>query len=425
MFRHTTRSPARHRLLRRLVVPVLVLGLVAGGFMAGLRSGVQKDMAYFWVKEAKIQVSHVWHQWRERLSGGADVSKLKEHDEIKVFTANDFSLELMHLTRYGTTEKTAGFVSSDAEMPVKFEQASLQDWWTQEQWETFVDGAKPTLLRGGGLKQIFRHDQQTLALITLEGDNRCRFAALINVTARKEVFRAPCLPPVDELDFSSIGGAWTPVSGGILMSLGTPSDDPRVARLAQDAASPYGKVLFFKDERLKRGASQPSDFSIHSLGHRNPQGMVDINHRLYSIDHGPKGGDEINRLEEGANYGWPLYSLGSSYQGKPHDPQGPSDRFRAPLSAFVPSVAPSDITACPTALAQRYAPLNCVLITTLRGMSLIIGLIDEQDRVLSLERIPVDMRLREFVRLADDRIAVATDGYGVFEIAIADMAVRH
>ena len=85
---------------------------------------------------------------------------------------------------------------------------------------------------------------------------------------------------------------------------------------------------------------------IWSYGHRNIQGMAvhPITGDIYVHEHGPAGGDEVNRPEPGANYGWPLASYGEHYWGDPipddHEGQG----FVEPLHYWTPSIAPSGMT---------------------------------------------------------------------------------
>jgi glucose/arabinose dehydrogenase len=92
----------------------------------------------------------------------------------------------------------------------------------------------------------------------------------------------------------------------------------------QDLATPWGKI-----HRVNDDGSIPEDNpflgregvydSIYTYGHRSPQGLeFDIeNGQLWGTEHGPRGGDEVNRLLPGSNYGWPLYSLGMDYDGTP------------------------------------------------------------------------------------------------------------
>lgn len=100
------------------------------------------------------------------------------------------------------------------------------------------------------------------------------------------------------------------------------SEDQRV--LAQDPGTTYGKVV-----RINLDGSIPEDNpfvdqegaigSIFSLGHRNIQGAAfhPETGELWIVEHGPQGGDELNLIEEGANYGWPVVSYGENYDGTP------------------------------------------------------------------------------------------------------------
>ena len=92
----------------------------------------------------------------------------------------------------------------------------------------------------------------------------------------------------------------------------------------QDLSTPWGKI-----HRVNDDGSIPEDNpfanrdevyrSIYTYGHRSPQGLEfdTANGELWGSEHGPRGGDEVNRLLPGRNYGWPLYSLGMNYDGTP------------------------------------------------------------------------------------------------------------
>ena len=105
---------------------------------------------------------------------------------------------------------------------------------------------------------------------------------------------------------------------------------------AQDPESDLGKIHSID---LATG-----DNEILTIGHRNPQGLTrTAAGELISSEHGPKGGDEINLIVPGENYGWPEVSLGTLYEqytfpSKPLDPSKVHGGYRAPLMAFVPSV---------------------------------------------------------------------------------------
>ncbi len=82
---------------------------------------------------------------------------------------------------------------------------------------------------------------------------------------------------------------------------------------------------------------------IYSLGHRNPQGMVFVaaDGALYAHEHGSKGGDELNRIERGANYGWPVTTGGVDYTGARITPYARREGITAPLVEWTPSTAPA------------------------------------------------------------------------------------
>ena len=120
---------------------------------------------------------------------------------------------------------------------------------------------------------------------------------------------------------------------------------------AQNPSNHLGKIV-----RLNRDGSVPPDnplvgqkgaaAEIYSLGHRNVQGIVfDIeNGRLYSHEHGPRGGDELNLIQPGQNYGWPLATFGVDYTGARISPYTELPGLVAPLLHWTPSVAPASLT---------------------------------------------------------------------------------
>jgi glucose/arabinose dehydrogenase len=83
--------------------------------------------------------------------------------------------------------------------------------------------------------------------------------------------------------------------------------------------------------------------AIYSYGHRNPQGM-EINpftNQIWSHEHGPKGGDEINIIKKGKNYGWPIISYGVNYSGTKFTEITEKEGMEQPLHYWTPSIAPS------------------------------------------------------------------------------------
>jgi len=120
---------------------------------------------------------------------------------------------------------------------------------------------------------------------------------------------------------------------------------------AQDKASDLGKIV-----RINTDGSIPSDNpfigvdgvrpEIYSLGHRNPQGLHfdSVSGTLWSHEHGPKGGDELNLIKPGKNYGWPIATTGIDYNGAMITPFKSYKGMEPFVKDWVPSIAPSGLT---------------------------------------------------------------------------------
>lgn len=105
---------------------------------------------------------------------------------------------------------------------------------------------------------------------------------------------------------------------------------------AQDSGSDLGKIV--------RMNPDGSDAEHWSLGHRNPLGIAfDADGRLWSSEMGPQGGDELNLIEQGGNYGWPEASNGSHYGGGEISDHRAGDGFVAPKVWWNPSVSPGSL----------------------------------------------------------------------------------
>src|SRR5690606_36143508 len=106
---------------------------------------------------------------------------------------------------------------------------------------------------------------------------------------------------------------------------------------AQDTAVSYGKTYLID---LRTGTVER-----FTMGHRNPQGLyIDPSGTVWSTEHGPRGGDELNRLVRGGNYGWPIVTYGVNYGATawPMNPrQGTHEGYDRPVYAWVPSIAVS------------------------------------------------------------------------------------
>ena len=134
--------------------------------------------------------------------------------------------------------------------------------------------------------------------------------------------------------------------GFLFMTVG----DRGQEKLAQDLSSHMGKLL-----RLDENGETPSDNpftknkkakpEIYSYGHRNPQGLFihPATGKIYLQEHGPKGGDEINLIVKGKNYGWPIITYGRSYMGFKIGEGTHKEGMEQPIKYWTPSIAPSSL----------------------------------------------------------------------------------
>jgi glucose/arabinose dehydrogenase len=120
---------------------------------------------------------------------------------------------------------------------------------------------------------------------------------------------------------------------------------------AQDLSNSHGKI-----HRIKDDGTIPADNpfvntpnavkSIWTYGNRNPQGMIfdKANNRLWQVEHGPMGGDELNLVEKGKNYGWPVITYGVNYDGTPITNITQKEGMEQPKHYWVPSIATCGMT---------------------------------------------------------------------------------
>jgi glucose/arabinose dehydrogenase len=133
------------------------------------------------------------------------------------------------------------------------------------------------------------------------------------------------------------------LDGTLYVTVGERNDPPT----AQDLNLHNGSIV-----RIAKDGSVPPDNpfvdnpearpEIWSYGHRNPQGAtLDLDGNLLDVEHGARGGDEINRIEPGANYGWPVISYGTKYSGGKIGEGTAKEGMEQPAFFWDPSIAPS------------------------------------------------------------------------------------
>jgi glucose/arabinose dehydrogenase len=185
---------------------------------------------------------------------------------------------------------------------------------------------------------------------------------------------------------------------------------------AQDLQSHLGKVI-----RLNKDGTVPPDNpfvgradakrEIWSYGHRNIQGAAiePATGKLWTIEFGPAGGDELNRPEPGKNYGWPLVSWGNHYSGAdiPDPPTRPD--LADAVKYWNPAINPSGMIFYTGTLFAKWK--NDLLIASL-GTPGIVRLTIVNGKVANEQRIELNERVRDIEQAPDGSIYVATDESG-------------
>ncbi len=149
---------------------------------------------------------------------------------------------------------------------------------------------------------------------------------------------------------------------------------------------------------------------IYSYGHRNPQGLVFDRGALWLHEHGPRGGDELNRVLPGANYGWPLISHGVNYSGTPVGTgRSAMAGMEQPLLYWVPSIAPSGLIRYRGHRFPRWR--GDFFVGALAGRHL-RRVIMRDDEVIGQEELLTDLnqRIREVRQDGAGYIHLLTDG---------------
>lgn len=270
----------------------------------------------------------------------------------------------------------------------------------------------------GGVRALFSLGERIIVYAAWYVDD-CAHAGLFDASSLELMFQLECLPVEHLTNLDGVGGGWARVDDNvILLATGTPttaSVDSAINLQAQQDDSYWGKTLMLTETN---GAI---DVEIFTSGHRNPQGMLNLEGVMIAVEHGPKGGDEINILEPGDNFGWPFTSLGSEYNGALINNSFTSPIIsKPPLFSFVPSIGISDISQCPDSYLNSIAPLNCILVSSMRDGSLYFVVLENFDSVLYTERLHIGPRIREILTKGNI-IYAATDWDGLFIFNFEDL----
>jgi aldose sugar dehydrogenase len=171
------------------------------------------------------------------------------------------------------------------------------------------------------------------------------------------------------------------------------------------------------DNRSKRGdlgsifkLSAKSAVRI-SQGHRNPQGIVLFDKKvLMAAEHGPRGGDELNVIKEGADYGWPFVSLGEPYSSGDYvrpAKTGSHEGFAEPIKYWVPSIAPTELVQLPENGWGQWG--KALVLGTLREEILVFMKISAKLEVSESINVDFGHRIRDLEMLSNGAMIATTD----------------
>ncbi|WP_089666855.1 PQQ-dependent sugar dehydrogenase [Gramella sp. MAR_2010_147] len=189
----------------------------------------------------------------------------------------------------------------------------------------------------------------------------------------------------------------------------------------QDISRDNGKVY-----RLNDDGSVPSDNpfigqenaveAIYSYGHRNPQGMI-LNPETGEIwvhEHGPKGGDEINVVKKGANYGWPVVTYGENYSGTSITDERSRPNMEDPIFYWLPSIAPSGFAFV---TSDKFPELKGnLLVGSLKFQYLELLELNGKKISKRIKLLEDSGRMRDVKQGPDGNIYIAVEGKGIAKL---------
>ena len=201
----------------------------------------------------------------------------------------------------------------------------------------------------------------------------------------------------------------------LLLSLGEGFD---YKEEAQNLMSDLGKIMHLRDDGTRIGdqfsmpyaKSSKRHMGIFTYGNRNPQGLAfdKATNTIYEHEHGPKGGDEINVLVGGKNYGWPKITYGVDYTGLPISNKVAMAGMEQPLLYWVPSIAPSGMTFYDKDLFKDWKGdllISALAGEQLRRVELKAGKVLRQETFLT----ELKTRFRNIITAPDGSIWILTD----------------
>ena len=189
----------------------------------------------------------------------------------------------------------------------------------------------------------------------------------------------------------------------------------------QDITRDGGKIYrFFDDGRIPKDnpfvGKKDAKEAIYSYGHRNPQGLIKHPEtgEIWDNEHGPRGGDEINIVKAGKNYGWPVITYGINYSGTTITKKTKMDGMEQPIHYWLPSIAPSGMAFI---TSDVYGDWKGSLLVGSLKFQYLERLIMKGSEVVERQKLLADIgRVRDVKEGPDGLIYVAVEGKGIYKL---------
>jgi glucose/arabinose dehydrogenase len=184
-------------------------------------------------------------------------------------------------------------------------------------------------------------------------------------------------------------------------------DGGKIYRLNLDGSIPEDNPFADQEGALK---------AVYSYGHRNPQGMTvhPETGEIWENEHGPKGGDEINIIQKGKNYGWPVITYGINYSGTSITDKTSMPGMEQPFYYWVPSIAPSGMAFSSSNVYKRWK--GNLFVGSLK-FKYLERLVIKRGKVVKREKILNDVgRVRNVKEGPDGYLYIAIEGKGILKL---------
>ena len=257
---------------------------------------------------------------------------------------------------------------------------------------------------------ISKIENEVFVSFAIKGENsECIYLGIANANINKDELLFNLFYKGDECTYETngLGGRIYPYifkeKKGFLL---TTAATGKMKKKSQDVKSFFGKIWFFELATKNK--------ILFSSGHRNPQGLLVVDDIIISTEHGPYGGDEINNIKFGKNYGYPISSYGEFYKFKkdkeklkiPKYELSKShldNNFEEPIFSFVPSIGISEIEKISNNFSEYW--IDNFLVTSLNGRTVYRIKFDNKfEKVIYMEPMYLGERIRDIKYIKNKNI---------------------